>query len=212
MDAVVQKTPESLLRQLVGERASASVLFTGAKHQLSARFEAVDATAVTLLLFEIPSARPTTGTVACVQYRYEGRNQVFMSSVLTMVDDADGSFLLLQRPDHLAQLDARRAFRVPLQPGDLPAEIVGPEGRCVGEVRDLSPIGVGIGVLEGALPEVGDSIRIRVTVDGRRRVLSGAVIQVHGPIVGIEFTADVPTRIGDLVRAAEARWRGRDSG
>ncbi|MEM6930115.1 MAG: PilZ domain-containing protein [Myxococcota bacterium] len=208
---VVHETPESLLRQLVAEHASASILLTGASHQLSARFEAVDAAGITLRLLELPPGRPATGTVACVQYAHDGRNQVFMSSVLTLVDDEDGCFLSLRRPDRMTQLDARRAFRVPLQPGDLPVEIVGPEGHCVGEVRDLSPIGVGIGVVQGDLPEVGDSIRVRVTVDGQRRVLSGSIIQVHGLIVGIAFTADVPTRIGDLVRAAEARWRSRDS-
>ncbi len=212
MGVVVEQVKEDLLKRLVAQRDEATVLLAGSNRELPARFEAVDETAVTFLMYVAPSQRTETGQVACVQYHREGHPSVFMTSVLTTVEESDGTFLSLRRPDRLAQVEARRAFRVPFEAGDLPVQLVGPEGRCSGEVRDLSPLGVGITATEGDLPEVDDSVRVRILVRGERRVLSGTVVRVAGTTVGIAFTADVPARIADVVTEAEARWRERHRG
>jgi len=210
----VKDAPSEAFLRVVARREAGTVLLPRSRRALPMRFEGLDPDKLLLLLFVEPRPAPGPGSVACVQYVQDGHEKVFLTRVREVLRDDDGCFLVLEVPEQVASMESRRAFRVPVAPGDLPVEVVGPDGAASGVVKDLSALGVGITLDPGTddAAEVGDAVRVRLGEPGQRRVLSGTVIQRSAGHLGIAFTADVPSRIGDLVAEAEARWRSRQRG
>lgn len=204
---------DRVLTDVVLAQAQASVLLTGASQALPARFEAFDGETVTLSLYGVSLDGVAPGVVGLVQFDHATRRRSFMAPVQG-TDDANGTVrLTLRRPSEVARAELRRAFRVPLQRGELPVEVVGPDGPCMGHVDDVSRLGMGIRLrVTGAPPAVGDAVRIRFEWSGERLVLAGCVIQTSGEHLGVAFTADVADLVGALVDQAEARWLQRRHG
>lgn len=207
--AASEPTTLAALERLVEVRASGSVLLPKATRALPIRFDSVDEDQLILLMYVRPDPEMVSGGMACVQCLGTTQTRVFLAPVREVIEDDGVWYLVLTPPGQVASLESRRAFRIPVAPGDLPVEVNGPDGTCVGVVRDLSALGLGVAVAEGRRPAVGDSVRVKLGEGDHRRVLSGRVIQVSKRHVGVAFTSDVPSRIGDLVADAEARWRDR---
>lgn len=200
----------AIVPDLVRLRTPATLLLPEASRVLQARFDAAAAGTVSLLLYEPGAAPPTVGSVGCVQVEHDGTPHVFLARVLVVVRDDDWTFVTLQQPSALANVDARRAFRIPLTPGELPVMLCSPEGWVAGEIHDLSRFGVAVRIAASAEgPEVGDAVRLDIPNGEDRRVLAGRVVRRADALIGIAFTQDVPETIDDLVAEAEVRWLRR---
>lgn len=201
--------------ELVADRASAIVILQPATCTLQGRFVGLDAETLTLELFGEPVDVPP-GSVACV-YAAERRDVAFLAPV-RRYGVADGvPVLTVQRPEEIARMDRRRAFRVPVPEGALTARLSFGTASATGWLADLSMFGAQL-VLQAADGTIGVGHRVVLVIDDE----DGEVV-VHGRVVrrtaggcGLSFTPGpdgkpVP-RVAALVGRMEREWLRRQRG
>lgn len=127
------------LAACVRTQGQALVLLQSPPAALRAKLVVMSGQSVTLQLYDMPDVEPGTGQVCCVQYHRDGGSAVFLVPVVHFDRDRDGVYLTVQRPEQTLGLDARRAFRIPVEPGDVGVILHG-EGIPVvqGELGDVS--------------------------------------------------------------------------
>lgn len=198
----------ALLEQAVVAEAQATVLLASAKATLPARFASVSSETVTLLLYgEAPPV--AEGTVACVYHAFGAAQSAFLAPVVSLRSFDGGDYLTVQRPGEMAQLDQRRAFRVPVAQGRLAATLWFADEPYAAEVVDLSCFGTQLRfvdapqLLVAGQPGVVAFAEDETVVKGRivRRVPRGcAVAFTPGP------DGRPDSRLATLVSQLERDW------
>lgn len=127
------------LASSVRTHGQALVLLQEPPAALRAKMVVMSGQSVTLQMYDIPDVEPGAGQVCCVQYHHEAGSSVFLVPVVHYDTDRDGAYLTVQRPAETLGLDARRAFRIPIETGQLRVVVHG-EGLpdIDGEVADVS--------------------------------------------------------------------------
>jgi len=196
------------LERLVSDEAEAVVLLRPTATTCQARFVALDEATVTLAVYEPPGE---VGADAVAWIHVASARAAFFAAVQRI----EGSRLVVERPEALADLDQRRAFRVPVPPSAIAVSITFGPLSAEGWVEDISEIGAQITLCSTtARVVVGQPVtvvlqpcaRSPLAFEGRvvRRTAQGCGLTIRpGP------DGEPSPALVQLVRDAERAWLQR---
>ncbi len=200
------------LVELVKSRAQAIVMLQPSMCTLQGRFADLDRQLVTLALYAEPPPL-ADDAVACVHVA-EHRSLAFLAPVVTHWTHEGVPHLAVQRPSQIARMDQRRAFRVPVPDGTVPATLAFGTHQASGFIADLSSFGAQVVLLSTTtVIAVGQRIVLSMAGEGAAVVVKGRVVRRTALGCGVAFTpgpdgSPLPTVV-ELVRRVERAWLSR---
>ncbi|MEM6930114.1 MAG: PilZ domain-containing protein [Myxococcota bacterium] len=193
----------------MASRAQAIVMLQPTICTVQARFVEADAASVTLALYTAPLDVPP-GTVACVHVAAD-RGIAFLASVVESTVEDGIPHLRLARPGEVAQMDHRRAFRVPIVEGRLAARLSLRTTTAEGHIGDLSRFGarVVLGSTSASIA-VGQRLVLSIGAGASAVVVQARVVRRTPEGCGLAFTpgpdgAPLPALVA-LVEESERDW------
>lgn len=129
--------------------------------------------------------------LVAVQFNYDGRARMFVAPLTEATPGTDGAtYLATALPRHIANNEARAAFRIDMAPDEqVAATLVHKERQLQVSVTDASTTGMGFAcdAIDVDSIERGDLVEVKVSLAGKSIERTGVVRRAQGRSLGVAF-------------------------
>lgn len=144
--------------------------------------------------------------LVAVQFNYDGRARMFVAPLTEATPGTDGAtYLATALPRHIADNEARAAFRIDMAPDEqVEAVLVHNEREIQVTVTDASTTGMGFACDATDIKSIGrgDILEVRVSLGGKSIARAGVARRIQGRSLGIAF----PVVLGENVPAEQEAY------